>query len=124
LVLRSQKGDEYKKTEVYDFGVLFRAFQRTVSDVEMKKGAIMNALRRKLPQRFWLEAVFGLISTVLLVLTVVMPNWIELVFTFTPDAGNGSTEWGLTFSLAAVSILMFAFAGRTWKQHVRLLRSI
>jgi len=109
---------------VYDFGVLFRAFQPTVPDVEMKKGAIMNSLRRQLPQRFWVEAAFGAISTVLLVLTVVVPNWIELLFSFAPDAGNGSTEWELAFSLAAVSVVMFAFAGRTWRKHVRLPRSI
>jgi hypothetical protein len=110
--------------EVYDFGVLIPSLQPTVPDAEMKKGAIMSSLRRQLPQRFWVEAAFGVISTVLLVLTFVVPNWIELLFRVTPDAGNGSTEWGLAFSLAAVSVVMFAFAGRTWRKHVRLLRSI
>ena len=84
----------------------------------------MNALRRQLPQRFWVEAAFGAISTVLLVLTIVVPNWIELLFSLTPDAGNGSTEWELAFSLAAISLVMFALAGRTWRKHVRILRSI
>ena len=84
----------------------------------------MNSLRRQLPQRFWVETALGVISAVLLVLTVVVPNWIELLFSIAPDTGNGSTEWGLAFSLAAVSVVMFAFAGRTWRKHVRLLRSI
>jgi hypothetical protein len=76
-----------------------------------------------LPQRFWVETATGLISAVLLALTVLMPDWIERLFGSTPDAGDGSTEWRLALSLASISVVMFGFAGRTWKKHVRLLRS-
>ena len=82
-----------------------------------------KSAQNQLPQRFWVETAMGLISAVLLALTVLMPDWIELLFGSTPDAGDGSTEWRLALSLAAVSIAMFGFAGRTWKKHVRLLRS-
>jgi hypothetical protein len=70
-----------------------------------------------------METATGLISVVLLALTVLMPNWIERLFGPTPDAGDGSTEWSLALSLAAISAVLFGFAGRTWKKHVRLLRS-
>lgn len=76
-----------------------------------------------LPQRFWVETAIGLISASLFALTVLMPDWIERLFGSTPDAGDGSTEWRLALSLAAISVVMFGFAGRTWKKHVRLLRS-
>jgi hypothetical protein len=76
-----------------------------------------------LPQRFWVETAMGLMSSVLLALTVLIPDWIERLFGSTPDAGDGSIEWRLALSLASISVVMFGFAGRTWKKYVRLLRS-
>jgi hypothetical protein len=120
------------------------------SDSRRRKGVIMKVTRQKktvvfcedhnqslvqtrsrpgtsaqnpLPQRFWVETAMGLVSAVLLVLTVLIPDWIERQFGSMPDSGDGSTEWKLALSLAAGSVVMFGFAGRMWKKHVRLLRS-
>jgi hypothetical protein len=78
----------------------------------------------RLPLRIWVEVVLGLTSTTFLALTILLPDWMEVLFGFAPDAGNGSAEWGLALSWATVSVLMFGFAGRTWRKHVRLLREV
>jgi hypothetical protein len=65
----------------------------------------------------------GLISAMVLALTVLMPDWIERLFGSAPDAGDGTTEWTLALSLAAISVVLFGFARRTWKKHIHLLRS-
>jgi hypothetical protein len=70
----------------------------------------------------WVEVAMGLMSASFLALTILLPDWMEVLFTVAPDAGDGSAEWGLALSWALVSVLMFAIAGRTWKKHVRLLR--
>lgn len=75
-----------------------------------------------LPTRIWAEVFLGLMSTAFLALTILLPDWIEMLFGLMPDAGDSSAEWGLALSWALVSVLMFAFAGRTWRKHVRLLR--
>jgi hypothetical protein len=77
--------------------------------------------QNRLPARIWIETALGLMSAALLALTLLVPDWIELLFGAAPDAGNGSTEWGLAISLAAVSVAMFGFAGHTWRKHIRLL---
>lgn len=43
--------------------------------------------------RFWLSSVSAAATTVLAVLTVVTPDWIEAVFGVDPDHGDGATEW-------------------------------
>jgi hypothetical protein len=78
---------------------------------------------KRLPARIWVELMLGLMSTVSLTLAILLPNWMELLFRLAPDAGNGSAEWGFAFLWATTSVLMFGLAGRTWRKHVRLLRS-
>ena len=78
---------------------------------------------KRLPARIWVELMLGLISAVSLTLAIVLPNWMELLFRLAPDAGDGSAERGFALLWAAISVLMFGLAGRTWRKHVRLLRS-
>ncbi len=80
-------------------------------------------MQNRLLTRFWVEMVLGLMSAALLALTIVVPDWMEVLFGFAPDAGDGSAEWALTLLWATVSVLMFGFAGRTWRKRVLLLRS-
>jgi hypothetical protein len=80
-------------------------------------------MQNRLLTRFWVEMVLGLISAALLALTIVVPDWMEVLFGLAPDAGDSSAEWRLVLSCATVSVLMFGFAWRTWRKRVRLLRS-
>lgn len=81
-----------------------------------------TSTQSRFPTRIWVEVVLGLMSTIFLALTILLPDWMEVLFGFAPDGGDGSAEWRLALSLATVSILMFGFAGRAWRKHVRLLR--
>lgn len=81
-----------------------------------------TSTQNRLPTGMWVEVAMGLMSASFLALTILLPDWMEVLFTVAPDAGDGSAEWGLALSWALVSVLMFAIAGRTWKKHVRLLR--
>ena len=81
-------------------------------------------LQHRLPPGFWLKVVLGLMSTTLLALTLVAPDWIELLFGIAPDEGTGASEWGLSLSFVTVSIVMFGSSWRTWRKHVRLTRPV
>lgn len=67
----------------------------------------------------WLELIAGLVSTALLMLTLFSSHWIESLFGVAPDAGNGSTEYGIAFLWAALSFLMFGLAGHRWRKQTR-----
>jgi len=53
------------------------------------------------------------LSTVLSVLTVAWPNWIERAFGVDPDAGDGSLEWLLTAVLLTVAVTLTTLAVRS-----------
>lgn len=76
---------------------------------------------KRLPARIWVELTLGLMSTGSLALAIVLPNWMELLFRHAPDAGDGSAERVFALLWAAISVLMFGLAGRTWRKHVELL---
>jgi len=42
--------------------------------------------------RFWAEVALTALSAALFVATVVLPNWIEVVFGIEPDRGSGALE--------------------------------
>jgi hypothetical protein len=67
----------------------------------------------------WVELVAGLMSAALLALALLSPHWMELFVSLSPDAGDGSAEYGVALLWAAVSVLVFALAGRTWREQVR-----
>ena len=62
---------------------------------------------------------FALFSATLLALTVVLPDWLEVLFGLAPDAGDGSVEWGMAITFAIATLVLFGSAGRTWRRHAR-----
>jgi hypothetical protein len=79
-------------------------------------------MQSRLLTRFWVETLAGLISAGSFALVLLAPDWMEALLRLAPDAGDGSAEWALALGSAAVSLLMFGFAGRTWRKRMRLLR--
>jgi hypothetical protein len=64
--------------------------------------------------RVWIEAALGLMSAVMLMITLTMPDWIERFFGLAPDGGSGSTEWQWATALALTALGLFADARRLW----------
>jgi len=54
--------------------------------------------------RFWVEAVTGVIGIVLLALTLVSPQWIEIVFGVDPDEGSGALELAISVAFLAIAV--------------------
>ena len=69
-------------------------------------------MTNRLSLRFWLETTLGVLSAIVLAMTLAMPDWIEQIFGFEPDGGDGSTEWGWAISLAVATIVLLVDARR------------
>ena len=76
-------------------------------------------MQRPLSAGFWVELALSLTSAFLSVLTIAWPDWIEGVFEVDPDAGSGSSEWGITFAFIVVTLMLAALTGRTWRRDRR-----
>jgi hypothetical protein len=67
-------------------------------------------------KRFWAEIGLGATSAILLVLTVVWPDWIEEIFGIDPDGGNGSLEWAIAVVLVICAVAMPLLARGEWRR--------
>jgi hypothetical protein len=76
-------------------------------------------MQRRLSAAFWIELVLSLISALLTALTIAWPDWIEGIFEVDPDAGSGSTEWGISLAFIVVTLMLAALTGRTWRRDRR-----
>ena len=73
-------------------------------------------MKRNLTRPFWIELGLAGSSAFLAIITLLWPDWIEIVFNIDPDMGNGSLERaivGLSFVLA---VACFALAHREWRR--------
>ena len=59
-----------------------------------------------------IEVVLAAILGMATILTAVWPSWIEGLFGFDPDGGNGTTEWWIVIVLAVTTIAVAALARR------------
>ena len=73
-------------------------------------------MSRKLPARFWFEAITGAIGLVLFVLTLFTREWIEELTGWDPDGGNGSLEIALAVGLLAISAISMLAARRDYRR--------
>jgi hypothetical protein len=92
-----------------------------------KKGASMRpnthppALHNnKVRARFWFELALAVLFSGLLLFTVAVPNWIEVVFGVDPDSGSGALEWLILAMLTGVVMLTFGLARVEWRRTMRL----
>jgi hypothetical protein len=75
-----------------------------------------ESMRRSLPVLFWIELVLSVLSAISLALSLVNPQWIETLFEVSPDAGDGSTEWGWTIGFLISTVLLIALTRREWQK--------
>ena len=60
-------------------------------------------MEHRLSARFWVELVSGTVSAALVAITVMVPEWIEVLSGAALDGGDGSAEWALALTWATVS---------------------
>jgi len=72
-------------------------------------------MNRRLPVHFWCQVAAASICAVLLVLTLAVPQWIEVLIGVDPDRGSGEAEWIVVLALAAATALTTGLGVRTWR---------
>jgi hypothetical protein len=72
--------------------------------------------RENLARRFWVETALAILSATMAVITLIAPQWIELVFGVDPDHGNGALEWALVVGLGLVAITLGMMARLEWRR--------
>jgi hypothetical protein len=73
-------------------------------------------MKRQLRFRFWLELVIGLANLVLLAITILWKDWIEIVFNVDPDAGSGAVEWAIVAVTLLLSLAFLMLARGEWRR--------
>jgi hypothetical protein len=69
-----------------------------------------------LRQRFWVELALALVSIVLLIMTLLWTDWIELAFGIDPDAGSGAVEWAIVGLTIVLTLTFSALARSEWRR--------
>jgi hypothetical protein len=67
-------------------------------------------------RRFWIEAGSAGVSALALVLTVVWPDWIELVLGVDPDHHSGSAEWLVVAVCTLFTVTFSVLARFEWRR--------
>lgn len=68
--------------------------------------------------RFWVRLALATMSAVLLVLTLVWHDWIEIVFRVDPDHGSGWLEWLIVVLTFGLTLVFSISARREWRRPV------
>jgi hypothetical protein len=81
-------------------------------------------MNRRPRRQFWIETGLAALSAALLVLTLLLPDWIEALFHFDPDRHSGSLEAAIVGGLAVTTVVSSILARREWRRSgVERLRS-
>ncbi|HLZ23128.1 MAG TPA: hypothetical protein VKQ30_13490 [Ktedonobacterales bacterium] len=73
-------------------------------------------MKSGLRRRFYSESVLSAISLVMLVVTVVRRDWIEMLFSIDPDQGTGAAEWMIAGSLLVATLALMMLARAEWRR--------
>ena len=71
---------------------------------------------RRLRGRFWIELVLSALSCLLTIGTVLVHDWIEVLFHIEPDEGGGSLEALITVLAVAVTVAFVLAARFEWRR--------
>jgi hypothetical protein len=67
-------------------------------------------------RRFWTELGLAVASALMLLLTGVWPDWIEVISGLDPDGGDGSLEWAIVVVLVVFAVTLPLMARREWRR--------
>jgi hypothetical protein len=73
-------------------------------------------MKQQLRSLFWIEALLALGNAVLLVMTVLWKDWIEIVFDVDPDAGSGAVEWAIVAVTLLLTVAFLVLARGEWRR--------
>lgn len=73
-------------------------------------------MKKHLRPIFWVETVLAALSAILLVVTFIQNDWIEVVFHIDPDSGNGSFEKLIVGVLLVVTLALIILASVEWRK--------
>ena len=73
-------------------------------------------MKRSLTRIFWIETILGAASTLILVLTFVWKDWIEIVFGVDPDNHSGSLELLIVIICLGTTVLFSLLACQEWRK--------
>lgn len=68
--------------------------------------------------RYWVEASLVTLTSILFVVTLVTPEWIETIFGVDPDGGDGSLEVAILGGLLLVTVASAILARAEWRRAV------
>jgi hypothetical protein len=74
---------------------------------------------RGLRRRFWIEAALSVLSLILVIGTIVVHDWIEVLFHIEPDEGSGSLEALVTVIAVAITVAFVLAARFEWRRAAR-----
>ena len=77
-----------------------------------------DTVKQPVRRRFWVEMAAGIVSFVLLALTLVWEEWIELLFGVSPDGGSGELEWVIAGGTIGATLVFLALARIEWRRAV------
>jgi hypothetical protein len=80
-------------------------------------------MKHGLRWRFYVEACAGLITLAPFVVTLIVPDWIEVVFHLDPDNGAGTLERLIVAALLVITIAALSLAGREWRKALAAARA-
>jgi hypothetical protein len=66
--------------------------------------------------RFWIEVAAAAACGLLALLTLIVEDWIEVVFGVDPDAHSGTAEWLIVVLLGAGVVVSALLAGNEWRR--------
>jgi hypothetical protein len=69
-------------------------------------------MNRSVRGRFWLEAALASVTACLMLLTLIVPDWLEEIFGLDPDGGTGTVEIGIVVALVIATALLTVAAHR------------
>ena len=75
-------------------------------------------MKRSVRFRFWVGATLATLTGVLLVVTMVSREWVEVVFGVDPDGGDGSLEVAVLAVLLVATVAFSVFARAEWRRTV------